>query len=69
MNTKFSFSSSHFSVSCFILENSMKFDLYNSNNFWVVMIGSLVFYPGMFACNQMQVQRTCSMPSLEKAKQ
>lgn len=47
----------------------MTFDLYSSTNFWTSVIGTALVWSGGYGSNQMQVQRTCAMPTLRKARQ
>jgi len=46
----------------------MDFDIYSSNTFWTVLIGTATIWTGSYSTNQMQVQRSCSMPNISKAK-
>ena len=46
----------------------MKFDLYNHDNFWNVVVGTLVLWTACYCITQHQVQRYCSMGSARKAK-
>lgn len=45
----------------------MDFDIHG-NNFWNVIVGYSVLSTGFYCANQMQIQRTCSMPTLKLAK-
>ena len=45
----------------------MDFDVHG-NNFWNVVVGFAVLSCAFYSANQMQIQRTCSMPTLKAAK-
>ncbi|RWS06722.1 sodium-coupled monocarboxylate transporter 1-like protein 1 [Dinothrombium tinctorium] len=44
------------------------FNIYMSNNFWSVVLGTSLIWSGGYSTSQMLVQRTCTLTSLSKAK-
>ncbi|RWS22413.1 sodium-coupled monocarboxylate transporter 1-like isoform X2, partial [Leptotrombidium deliense] len=44
-------------------------DIYTSNNFWVVILGTTFFWIAVSSCNQLLIQRTCCFPTIKQAKQ
>ena len=51
-----------------ILIESMDFDIYCINSFWIYLMGFTVIWMGTFSTSQMQVQRAVCMPTLKAAK-
>ncbi len=47
---------------------SMKFDLYNHDNFWNVVSGATISWGACYCVSQTQVQRYLSMKSQKEAK-
>ncbi|XP_054162852.1 sodium-coupled monocarboxylate transporter 1-like [Oppia nitens] len=47
---------------------NMRFDPYNHDNFWNVVIGTTITWSAAYCVTQTQVQRYCSMGSAAKAK-
>ncbi|CAG2117850.1 unnamed protein product, partial [Medioppia subpectinata] len=47
---------------------NFKFDLYNHNNIWNVLFGTIIYWCAVYCVMQTQVQRYCSMESPQKAR-
>ncbi|XP_015783741.1 sodium-coupled monocarboxylate transporter 2 isoform X2 [Tetranychus urticae] len=45
------------------------FNIYRNDNFWVVFLGSVIGWTGVYCSKQTQVQRYCCLESKEKARQ
>ncbi|XP_054156937.1 sodium-coupled monocarboxylate transporter 1-like [Oppia nitens] len=47
---------------------NFKFDLYNHNNIWNVVFGTIIYWTAVYCVMQTQVQRYCSMKSPQYAR-